>query len=94
VKITGAVTTPLDTIESVCDDLLEVVPDSCLSLTEKKTMPFPETCPSLVPTAAAVGVPLMGPATAAVDDIPAITTDESDEDSDLGEFLLDAVQWL
>ena len=92
VKITGAVTTPLDTIESVCDDLLQVVPDSCLSLTEKKTMPFPETCPSLVPTAAATA--LMGPATMAVDEVPAVTTDESDEDSDLGEFLLDAVQWL
>lgn len=49
VKITGTVSaTPLDNIESVCDDLLQVVPESCLSLTELKTMPFPETCPSLV----------------------------------------------
>jgi len=95
VKITGAVTTPLvDNIESVCDDLLQVVPDSCLSFTEKKTMPFPETCPSLVPPAAVASSAAVGPASAAVDEIPAITTDESDEDSDLGEFLLDAVQWL
>lgn len=86
-KIAGAVPTPLDNIESVCDDLLQVVPDSCLSLTEKKTMPFPEACPSLVDS---VG----GPASSAVDDMPNVTTDESGEDSDLGEFLLDAVNWL
>ena len=65
-------------------------------------MPFPEACPSLVDNNAVVGggsttttaaVP-QGPATAAANELPSITTDESDEDSDLGEFLLDAVQWL
>lgn len=83
VKITGTVSaTPLDNIESVCDDLLQVVPESCLSLTELKTMPFPETCPSLVTSSVSK-------------DAPTVTTDgESDEDSDLGEFLADAVQWL
>ena len=89
-KIAGAPHPPLESIESVCDDLLRVVPDSCLSLTEKNTMPFPEACPSLVPQVAVssdVGLDLDGPAAA-------VTTDESDEDSDLGEFLMDAVQWL
>lgn len=82
-KITGTVSaTPLDSIESVCDDLLQVVPDSCLSLTEMKTMPFPETCPSLVPVAASKNT------------TPVTTDGESDEDSDLGEFLADAVDWL
>lgn len=90
-KITGALDPPLANIESVCDDLLQVVPDSCLSLTEKKTMPFPEACPSLVPQGDASGSDSVGPATAAVS---AVTTDESDEDSDLGEFLADAVNWL
>mmetsp|Transcript_29302 Transcript_29302/g.49934 ORF Transcript_29302/g.49934 Transcript_29302/m.49934 type:complete len:476 (-) Transcript_29302:154-1581(-) len=124
VKITGAaattaVNTPLGTtttsIESVCDELLQVVPDSCLSLTEKKTMPFPEACPSLVvPTTEGGGASVAGPATECLmnmtaaaaaassvsassssgEDIPGVSTDESDEDSDLGEFLLDAVQWL
>ena len=56
----GAPAAAVDSIESVCDDLLRVVPDSCLSLTEKKTMPFPEVCPSLLPPTSA------GPA-AAVD---------------------------
>ena len=65
VKITGAVNPPLTSIESVCDDLLQVVPDSCLSLTEKKTMPFPETCPSLVPSASSS---VSGPASVAADD--------------------------
>jgi len=69
-------------------------------------MPFPETCPSLV-TPADVGG-MMGPASVAATmaadaadvlmnstaDIPGVPTDVSDEDSDLGEFLLDAVQWL
>jgi len=115
VKITGAATnsavnTPLVNIESVCDDLLQVVPDSCLSSTEKKTMPFPEACPSLVPSApdvtAAPGSSVADAVTMAaaaadvmnnmvpVDSGATVTTDESDEDSDLGEFLLDAVQWL
>jgi hypothetical protein len=109
VKITGAVTnpvnTPLPNIESVCDDLLQVVPDSCLSLTEKKTMPFPEACPSLVPSApevtASTDAATMAAAAAdvmnsmpSVDSGATVSTDESDEDSDLGEFLLDAVQWL
>eukprot|EP00577_Skeletonema_sp_RCC1716_P012348 CAMPEP_0113436662 /NCGR_PEP_ID=MMETSP0013_2-20120614/36970_1 /TAXON_ID=2843 ORGANISM="Skeletonema costatum, Strain 1716" /NCGR_SAMPLE_ID=MMETSP0013_2 /ASSEMBLY_ACC=CAM_ASM_000158 /LENGTH=406 /DNA_ID=CAMNT_0000327201 /DNA_START=65 /DNA_END=1285 /DNA_ORIENTATION=- /assembly_acc=CAM_ASM_000158 len=83
VKITGTVSaTPLDNIESVCDDLLQVVPESCLSLTELKTMPFPETCPSLVT------------ASTSKNSTPVTTDGESDEDSDLGEFLADAVQWL
>lgn len=43
-KITGAVPTPLAAIESVCDDLLELVPDSILSMTD---VPF-QTCPSPV----------------------------------------------
>ncbi|KAK1740702.1 hypothetical protein QTG54_008797 [Skeletonema marinoi] len=82
-KITGTVSaTPLDNIESVCDDLLQVVPESCLSLTELKTMPFPETCPSLVT------------ASTSKNSTPVTTDGESDEDSDLGEFLADAVQWL
>eukprot|EP00579_Thalassiosira_antarctica_P013051 CAMPEP_0201945626 /NCGR_PEP_ID=MMETSP0903-20130614/54000_1 /ASSEMBLY_ACC=CAM_ASM_000552 /TAXON_ID=420261 /ORGANISM="Thalassiosira antarctica, Strain CCMP982" /LENGTH=359 /DNA_ID=CAMNT_0048488697 /DNA_START=47 /DNA_END=1126 /DNA_ORIENTATION=- len=98
VKITGAVNPPLDNIESVCDDLLQVVPESCLSLMEKKTMPFPKTCPSLVASSSLAGpaiASLMSTTTSiATEDIPNISTDESDEDSDLGEFLLDAVQWL
>lgn len=117
VKIAGAVVNvknavvnpPLPNIESMCDDLLQVVPDSCLSLTEKKTMPFPEPCLSLVTSAPQVQV--IGPATDAADAAvmelmnhrdptvssssgATVTTDESGEDSDLGEFLLDAVQWL
>lgn len=99
-KITGAVNPPLDTIESVCDDLLQVVPDSCLSLTEKKTMPFPETCPSLVvsatvdATASLMTTTNVPPPAMAKEEMPSVSTDESGEDSDLGEFLLDAVQWL
>ncbi len=116
VKIAGDVDSPLDfiNIESVCDDLLQVVPDiclvpdGCLSLMEKRMMPFPEPCPSLVPSAANSG---MMAASAAADvlmsaavpsdesdvSVPGVSTDESgDEDdcNDLGEFLLDAVQWL
>lgn len=108
VKIAGAVATPLHNIESVCDDLLQVVPESCLSLTEKKTMPFPEACPSLVTDPVPIGGEgMMGPASvaatmaAAAADVLMNSTeniqgapDVSDEDSDLGEFLLDAVQWL
>jgi hypothetical protein len=49
VKITGAVPTPLAAIESVCDDLLELIPDSILSMTEM--MPLPTTsCPAIVPS--------------------------------------------
>ena len=46
-KITGAVPTPLESIESVCDDLLELVPDSILSMAES-SMVFPLACPSIV----------------------------------------------
>ena len=119
VKIAGDVDPPLDfiNIESVCDDLLQVVPDiclvpdGCLSLMEKSTMPFPEPCPSLVPSAASSGV--LAAAGAAADvlmsaaapsdesdvSVPGVSTDESGDDdedncNDLGEFLLDAVQWL
>jgi len=105
VKIAGApptssTRTPLESIESVCDDILQVVPDSCLSLTEKRTMPFPETCPSLVASssvAADATASLMSAgsaASAAADAAAAVSTDESGEDSDLGDFLLDAVNWL
>lgn len=106
-KITGAVNTPLTNIESVCDDLLQVVPDSCLSFTEKKTMPFPEACPSLVTSssdsslaadvmaAAAADVLMKSSVTTSDESIPGVSTDGgSDEDSDLGDFLLDAVNWL
>jgi hypothetical protein len=51
VKITGAVPTPLSLIESACDELLELVPDSILSSTEMSSIPFPRTCPSLVQNA-------------------------------------------
>jgi hypothetical protein len=51
VKITGAVPTPLESIESVCDDLLELVPDSILSMAES-SMSFPPACPSLVQSGA------------------------------------------
>jgi len=61
-------------------------------------MPFPKTCPSLVASSSLAGpaiASLMSTTTSiATEDIPNISTDESDEDSDLGEFLLDAVQWL
>ena len=109
-KITGAVNPPLTNIESVCDDLLQVVPDSCLSFTEKKTMPFPEACPSLVTSsdsdclaslaadvmaAAAADVLMKSSVTTSDESIPGVSTDGgSDEDSDLGDFLLDAVNWL
>mmetsp|Transcript_24787 Transcript_24787/g.55543 ORF Transcript_24787/g.55543 Transcript_24787/m.55543 type:complete len:162 (-) Transcript_24787:119-604(-) len=79
---------PLFSIESVCDDLLEVVPDHCLSLTERKTMPFPD--PDIVllnKTAADVS----GSEDSCGDDEP--PSSGNDEDSDLGEFL-DTVQWL
>eukprot|EP00804_Cyclotella_cryptica_P024477 CCRYP_017560-RA/>CCRYP_017560-RA protein AED:0.35 eAED:0.35 QI:0/0/0/1/1/1/2/0/336 len=79
VKITGAVPTPLTSIESACDELLELVPDSILSMTEVSSMPFPQTCSSLVPPV--------------VSDIQASQVSEGDA-SELDEFLLDAVQWL
>ena len=44
-KITDAVPTPLAAIESVCDDLLDLVPDSIFSLNE---MPLSQTAPSLI----------------------------------------------
>ncbi|KAL3785116.1 hypothetical protein ACHAW5_009796, partial [Stephanodiscus triporus] len=121
VKIAGDVDAHLDlvNIESVCDDLLQVVPDiclvpdSCLSLMEKKTMPFPEAFPGLVPSAsrsvsadagmmAAAATDVLMSATAASysdESVPGVSTDESGDDeeadcNDLGEFLLDAVQWL
>ena len=65
-KITGAVPTPLDSIESVCDDLLELVPDSILS-NEVNSMPFPKL------SEVSCGV---------------------EETNELGDFLLDAVNWL
>lgn len=119
VKIAGDVDTHLDlvnNIESVCDDLLQVVPDiclvpdSCLSLMEKKTMPFPEAFPGLVPSAsrsvsadagmmAAAATDVLMSAAASDESVPGVSTDESGDDeeddcNDLGEFLLDAVQWL
>lgn len=110
VEITGAVYPPLDNIESVCDDLLQVVPNSCFSWTEKKMMPVPEICASLVTSASRTAMENLMTITNTHDssgvksscesmgteEIPTITTDDSDEDSnrDLGEFLLDAVQWL
>merc|ERR1711935_41313 len=51
VEITGAVYSTLNNIESVCDDLLQVVPDSCFSLTNKRMLPIPEACPTLVGSA-------------------------------------------
>lgn len=81
-KITGAVPTPLVSVKSACD-LLQMVPDNCLSMTEMKSMPFPETPIALVPS------------TLEHQDIPTLSTDDSEsEESELGEFLLDAVQWL
>lgn len=78
-KITGAVPTPLTSIESACDELLELVPDSILSMTEMSSLPFPQTCPSLVPPMAS---------DAQVNQV------SEGEASELDEFLLDAVQWL
>lgn len=72
VKITGADSNnvfPLSTIESVCDDILSGIPESCMSAGSASASPSSSKASS-------------------------VTTDESDEDSDLGEFLLDAVQWL
>lgn len=51
-KITGAVPTPLAAIESVCDDLLELVPDSILSLAEVDPMSSPQTSSNLAQTGA------------------------------------------
>ena len=79
---------PLFSIESVCDDLLEVVPDHCLSLTERKTMPFPDADVVLLNKTAA---DVSGSEDSCGDDEP--SSSGNDEDSDLGEFL-DTVQWL
>jgi hypothetical protein len=83
VKITGAVPTPLTSIESACDELLDLVPDSILSVTEMKTMPFPEVCPSLVTST---------DSPADVGQAEEIVSES--EESELGEFLADAAQWL
>ncbi len=61
-----------------------MVPDNCLSATEMKTMPFPD-------------VPLIAAPTFEQSDMVSFVdgTDGSESDeSELGEFLLDAVQWL
>lgn len=84
-KITGAVSTPLAAIKSSSDLLqMVVVPDNCLSVTEMKTMPFPETLPSLVPSTSE---------SEDGEEIPSLSGD-SESEEELGEFLLDAVQWL
>lgn len=80
---------PLFSIESVCDDLLEVVPDHCLSLTERKTMPFPDADVVLLSKAAA-DVSGSDDSCGGDDEPP---SSGNDEDSDLGEFL-DTVTWL
>ncbi len=46
-KITGAVPTPLTSIEDACDELLELVPDSILSTTEALSLPM-QSCSSFV----------------------------------------------
>ena len=96
---------PLTSIESACDELLQIVPDSCLSLTKK------QSCPSFV-TRAEIGAnrrattSFMAKMTGSTRDetesggregnaeVPVVLTDESDEGSELDEFLLDAVRWL
>ena len=115
-RIAGAVIiSPLDNIESVCDDLLQVVPDSCISsLMGRKTAFFADetavtataTARPMVPASVLSSDVVATPATAGDDDaamavtttvdesIPGVSTDESDEDSDLGELLLDAVLGL
>lgn len=101
VKIAGAVVSPpdlLDNIESVCDDLLQVVPDSCISsLMDRmanKTKYFDKiatsnTADPIVPMSVASRTTTTTDAS-----VPGVSTDESDEDSDLDEFLLDAALWL
>lgn len=46
-KITGAASTPLTSIEDACDELLELVPDSILSTTEVLSLPM-QSCSSFV----------------------------------------------
>lgn len=93
VKIAGDVISPLvllDNIESVCDDLLQVVPDSCISSSlMDRTMNKTAATSSADPI-----VPVSVTSSTTTDtSIPGVT-DESDEDSDLDEFLLDAALWL
>lgn len=101
-KIAGAIVSPLvllDNIESVCDDLLQVVPDSCISSslmdrTTNKTKYFDETTTTCAADAF-VPMSVASSTTTTMDaSIPGVSTDESDEDSDLDEFLLDAALWL
>ena len=82
-KITGDVPTPLTSIESACDELLDLVPHSILSVTEMKTMPFPEVCPSLVTST---------DSPADVGEAEEIVSES--EERELGEFLAAAAQWL
>jgi hypothetical protein len=105
VKIAGAVISPLDNIESVCDDLLQVVPDSCISslmdrpnnTTHFHKMTTTASAAPIVPVSVASNADamMMAASTTTTDEsIPGVSTDESDEDSDLDEFLLDAALWL
>lgn len=82
-KIAGAVPTPLALTRSDAD-LFHMMPDNCLSATEMKTMPFPDA-----PFSASSNLNENGM-------VPVVDgTDASEsEESELGEFLLDAVQWL
>jgi hypothetical protein len=84
---TGAVPTPLEIVTSMCDDLLELVPDNCLSVTEMKTMPFPDSVvPSEMKTL---------PLTAVSEGEKSLSTSsDSESEEELEEFLLDAAQWL
>ncbi len=98
-KIAGAVISPLvllDNIESVCDDLLQVVPDSCISSSLSlmdRTLNNTTAISSADPI---VPVSVTSSTTTSTTDtsIPGVSTDENDEDSDLDEFLLDAALWL
>lgn len=83
VKITGATSTP-PASDKAATDLLPMTPDNCLSATEMKSMPFPETPLSLVPTSVCQNI----------DVVSAQGTESESDESELGEFLLDAVQWL
>jgi hypothetical protein len=110
VKIAGAVISPLDNIESVCDDLLQVVPDSCISsLMDRNIIHNKTYFHKTITTTACPIVPISVPSsndammmasvstatsTTTTESIPGVSTDESDEDSDLDEFLLDAALWL
>ena len=97
VKIAGAVISPLvllDNIESVCDDLLQVVPDSCISSSLMDRTMNKTTAPSSADPIIPVSVPSSTTTTTTDASIPSVSTDESDEDSDLDEFLLDAALWL